>query len=97
MPEHIKRGVFHYILDDDDDDPYDVEVAYNYISFHKKFDNGEFVGHENDWVLMCDQEVKEIRPTEYSDDELNRILEEHPAAVPVPVDESKYLSGRRTR
>ena len=92
MPEHVKRGVFRNITDDDD-----VEVAYNYLSFYKKFDLGEFIGHENDWVLMCDQEVKEIRPTDYSDDELNRILEEHPAAVPVPVDESKYLSGRRTR
>ncbi|CAB4382494.1 unnamed protein product [Rhizophagus irregularis] len=54
MPEYIRRGTFMYIIDDDDQE-FGLEVGLNHLFFYNALDNGEFAGHENEWVTVHNQ------------------------------------------
>ncbi|CAG8667432.1 3469_t:CDS:1, partial [Paraglomus brasilianum] len=46
---------------------------------------GEFTGHENEWVTVHNQKIAEYGK-EYSDDQLDYVLETMPGAIQLPVD-----------
>ncbi|RIB11347.1 hypothetical protein C2G38_2145636 [Gigaspora rosea] len=48
---------------------------------------GEFTGHENEWVTVHNQKVVEYGK-EYSDDQLDYVLETMPGAIQHPVDQT---------
>jgi hypothetical protein len=94
LPELVKGHIIRLLtsrrgLEGDD------EIALNLICFYKKLDEGAFIGHEDEWVMMDKQRVVKIGP-KTDDDELAAILEETPSAVQMPVD-FKNLLKRTSR
>ena len=72
MPEYLRRVTFMYIIDDEDEE-FGLEVGLNYLFFYNALDNGEFAGHENEWVTVHNQRVVEYEQR-YNDDKLSYIL-----------------------
>ena len=67
---------------------FDDEIGFNIIFFYNALERGEFSGHENEWVTVYNQKVMEYGQ-EYSDEELDHILENMPGAVQIPVDQTR--------
>ncbi|CAJ0647210.1 4965_t:CDS:2 [Entrophospora sp. SA101] len=63
---------------------FDDEIGFNFIFFYNTFDRGGFTGHENEWVTVHNQKVVDYGK-EYSDDQLNYVLETMPGAIQLPV------------
>ncbi|CAG8751719.1 15265_t:CDS:2, partial [Acaulospora morrowiae] len=101
MPERFRRNSFRKIADVEFE--FDDEIGFNFIFFYNALDKGEFAGHENEWVTVHNQKVIEYGQ-EYTDDQLNYILETMPGAIQVPVDQTrlprskpaKMVIGQRT-
>ncbi|CAJ0627512.1 10890_t:CDS:2 [Entrophospora sp. SA101] len=86
MPEYLKRHAFRKIADVEFE--FDDEIGFNFIFFYNAFDRSEFTGHENEWVTVHNQRVVEYGE-EYSDDQLNYVLETMPGAIQLPVDQER--------
>ncbi|GET55763.1 hypothetical protein GLOIN_2v1782186 [Rhizophagus irregularis DAOM 181602=DAOM 197198] len=56
----------------------------------------EFLGHENDWVTVYNQEIKAYGK-EYSDDELNHIFKEMPGAIQLPVNQKSLPHSKKRK
>ncbi|CAG8645842.1 3880_t:CDS:2, partial [Racocetra fulgida] len=67
---------------------FDDEAGFNFIFFYNALDRSEFTGHENEWVTVHNQKVVEYGK-EYSDDQLNYVLETMPGAIQLPVDQAR--------
>ncbi|CAG8545522.1 14346_t:CDS:2 [Ambispora leptoticha] len=85
MPEYLRRHSFRIIADIEFE--FDDEVGFNFIFFYNALDRGEFTGHENEWVTVHNQKVVEYGK-EYSDDQLDYVLETMPGAIQHPVDQT---------
>ncbi|CAH1769171.1 15160_t:CDS:2, partial [Entrophospora sp. SA101] len=85
MPEYLRRHSFRIIADIEFE--FDDEVGFNFIFFYNALDRGEFTGHENEWVTVHNQKVVEYGE-EYSNDQLNYVLETMPGAIQYPVDQT---------
>ncbi|CAG8483391.1 8314_t:CDS:2 [Scutellospora calospora] len=86
MPEYLRRHAFKKIADVEFE--FDDEVGFNFIFFYNALDMGEFTGHENEWVTVYNQKVVEYGK-EYSDDQLDYVLETMPGAIQLPVDQTR--------
>nr|CAG8434393.1 8783_t:CDS:2 [Entrophospora candida] len=86
MPEYLRRHAFRNIADVEFE--FDDEIGFNSIFFYNTFDRGGFAGHENEWVTVRNQKVVEYGK-EYSDDQLNYVLETMPDAIQLPVDQER--------
>nr|CAG8435801.1 9002_t:CDS:2 [Entrophospora candida] len=86
MPEYLRRHAFRNIADVEFE--FDDEIGFNSIFFYNTFDRGGFTGHENEWVTVHNQKVVEYGK-EYSDDQLNYVLETMPDAIQLPVDQER--------
>ncbi|CAG8462074.1 2035_t:CDS:2 [Ambispora leptoticha] len=67
---------------------YDEEAGLNIIFFYNALDRGEFSGHENEWVTVHHQKIIEYGQ-EYSDYQLDHVLETLPGAIQLPVDQTR--------
>ncbi|RUP44864.1 hypothetical protein BC936DRAFT_148925 [Jimgerdemannia flammicorona] len=100
MPELFRSQTFEGIIDADDDEE-SVEyinnaAAFNLLSFYYKLDKDEFVGHENEWVVIYNQAVERFGP-ELKGDEGADILEAIPGAIQLPVDQSCLPRSKPTK
>ncbi|CAB4495817.1 unnamed protein product [Rhizophagus irregularis] len=84
MPEYMRRYCFHQITGTGSN--IDVQSGRDIIFFYNALERREFLGHENDWVTVYNQEIKAYGK-EYSDDELNHIFKEMPGAIQLPVNQ----------
>ncbi|CAH1764829.1 6634_t:CDS:2 [Entrophospora sp. SA101] len=85
MPEYLRRHSFRIIADVEFE--FDDEVGFNFIFFYNALDRGEFTGHENEWVTVYNQKVVEYGK-EYSNDQLDYVLETMPGAIQHLVDQT---------
>ncbi|CAG8500512.1 8571_t:CDS:2, partial [Acaulospora morrowiae] len=86
MPERFRKNAFRKIADVEFE--FDDEIGFNLIFFYNALDRGEFIGHENEWVTVHNQNIIEYGQ-EYNDDQLNHILETMPGAIQLPVDQTR--------
>ncbi|RUS27267.1 hypothetical protein BC938DRAFT_483498 [Jimgerdemannia flammicorona] len=97
MPELFKSQAFKGIIYADDDEEsveyIDNVAAFNLLSFYDKLDKGDFVGHENEWVVIHNQAVERFGP-ELKGDEGADILEAMPGAIQLPVDQSRLSCSK---
>ncbi|CAG8503406.1 9180_t:CDS:2 [Acaulospora morrowiae] len=86
MPKYLRSHAFRNIADREFE--YDEEAGLNIIFFYNALDRGEFSGHENEWVTVHHQKIIECGQ-EYSDDQLDHVLETLPGAIQLPVDQTR--------
>ncbi|CAB5388436.1 unnamed protein product [Rhizophagus irregularis] len=94
MPEYIRRYCFHQITGTGSN--IDVQSGRDIIFFYNALERGEFLGHENDWVTVYNQEIKAYGK-EYSDDELNHIFKEMPGAIQLPVNQKSLPRSKKRK
>ncbi|CAG8738090.1 uncharacterized protein OCT59_004638 [Rhizophagus irregularis] len=94
MPEYIRRYCFHQITGTGSN--IDVQSGRDIIFFYNALKRGEFLGHENDWVTVYNQEIKAYGK-EYSDDELNHIFKEMPGAIQLPVNQKSLPRSKKRK
>jgi hypothetical protein len=60
MPDYLRRSAFNNItkVGSESDKEFGLEVGLNLLFFYNKLDNGEFAGHENDWVTVHNQRIR---------------------------------------
>src|SRR6266542_984844 len=59
MSVSTRQDVFHFATYEGKESDIAREYANNKIAFHTLLENGEFEGHEKDWVLICYGKVLE--------------------------------------
>ena len=94
MPERMRRYCFNQITDSVTNN--DVQSGCNIISFYNALESGEFLGHENDWVTVYNQEIIAYGK-QYSDDELNHIYETMPSAIQLPVNQKSLPRSEKRK
>jgi hypothetical protein len=94
MPEYMRKYCFYQITDVESD--IDVQIGCNIIFFYNALERREFLGHENDWVTVYNQEIITYGK-KYSDDELNHIFKEMPGAIQLPVNQKSLPRGKRRK
>ncbi|CAB4441692.1 unnamed protein product [Rhizophagus irregularis] len=94
MPEYMRRYCFHQITGTGSN--IDVQSGRDIIFFYNTLERGEFLGHENDWVTVYNQEIKAYGK-EYSDDELNHIFKEMPGAIQLPVNQKSLPRSKKRK
>ncbi|CAG8619491.1 uncharacterized protein OCT59_019644 [Rhizophagus irregularis] len=94
MPEHMRRFCFNQITDSESN--IDVQSGYNIIFFYNALESGEFLGHENDWVMVYNQEIIAYGKL-YSDDELNHIFKKMPSAIQLPVNQKRLPRSKKRK
>jgi hypothetical protein len=94
MPEYMRRYCFHQITGTGSN--IDIQSGRDIIFFYNALERGEFLGHENDWVTVYNQEIKAYGK-EYSDDELNHIFKEMPGAIQLPVNQKSLPRGKKRK
>ncbi|PKC13065.1 hypothetical protein RhiirA5_496455 [Rhizophagus irregularis] len=94
MPEHMRRFCFNQITDSESN--IDVQSGYNIIFFYNALESGEFLGHENDWVTVYNQEIIAYGKL-YSDDELNHIFKKMPSAIQLPVNQKRLPRSKKRK
>ncbi|PKY29352.1 hypothetical protein RhiirB3_483396 [Rhizophagus irregularis] len=94
MPEYMRRYCFHQITGTGSN--IDVQSGRDIIFFYNALERREFLGHENDWVTVYNQEIKAYGK-EYSDDELNHIFKEMPGAIQLPVNQKSLPRSKKRK
>lgn len=95
MPEYMRRNCFFRITDYESNID-DVQIGRNIIFFYNALDKGEFLGHENCWVTVYNQEIIEYGK-EYSDDELIQIFEKMPGVIQLPVNQKSLPRSEKRK
>jgi hypothetical protein len=94
MPEYMRRYCFNQITDAESN--IDVQNGCNIIFFYNALERGEFLGHENDWVTVYNQEIMAYGK-KYTDDELNHIFKKMPGAIQLPVNQKSLPRSKEER
>ncbi|RIA87389.1 hypothetical protein C1645_827858 [Glomus cerebriforme] len=74
----------------------DVQSGYNIIFFYQVLESGEFLGHENEWIMVYNQEIMAYKK-KYSDDELNHIFKKMPGAIQFPVNQKSLPCSKKRK
>ncbi|PKK75112.1 hypothetical protein RhiirC2_737376 [Rhizophagus irregularis] len=88
----MRRHCFFRITDYESN----IDDVHNIIFFYNALDIGEFLGHENDWVTVYNQEIIEYGK-EYSDDELIQIFEKMSGVIQLPVNQKSLPRSEKRK